>query len=218
MSIIIKHPMRESGISVSIQIPESKNAGRIKSIIKNNTQGNSTITFNNGVMNIQMYPIRNLSLGGANMYGTTDLIKILGTLLSEFLAPISKRPIVIENPSASVGISVDINITGGFVEFGEIEKIIRGAIKSNLIIEKSGFNMNIHLYPLSRTSIQGVNIYGPTDLLKVLNTLLYKYIVKPVQTKGRNLNPEPRNIMGDPRVLTKYEPTETMDEEESKEE
>ena len=46
--------MRESGISVSIQIPESKNAGRIKSIIKNNTQGNSTITFNNGVMKIQL--------------------------------------------------------------------------------------------------------------------------------------------------------------------
>ena len=218
MSIIIKHPMRETGISVSIQIPEPKNAGRIKSIIKNNTQGNSTITFNNGVMKIQMYPIRNLSVGGANMYGPTDLIKILGTLLSEFLAPISKRPIVIENPSASVGISVDINITGGFVEFGEIEKIIRGAIKSNLIIEKSGFNMNIHLYPLSRTSIQGVNIYGPTDLLKVLNTLLDKYIVKPDPTKGRNLNPEPRNIKGEPRVLTKYEPTETMDEEESKEE
>ena len=52
MSIIIQQPMRETGVSVSIQIPESKNAGEIKSIIEKNTQGNSTVKFNNGVMDI----------------------------------------------------------------------------------------------------------------------------------------------------------------------
>jgi hypothetical protein len=220
MSIIIKQPMRENGISVSIQIPDSSDAGQIKSIIENNTQGNSTVEFNHtGVMDIEMYPIKNLSVGGKNIYGPIDLQEILEKLLAKFLLPV-KRPIVIEPPSAAVGISVSINILGGFVEFDEIKKIIQGAVKSNLIIEKSGFRMNVHIYPLSRASIQGVNIYGPTDLLKSLNTLLDKYLVKPDPTKGRNLNPEPRNLKGEPRILTKYEPTEKIEEstEESTEE
>ena len=210
--------MRENGISVSIQIPDSSDAGQIKKQIEKNTQGNSTVKFNNGVMDIEMYPIKNLSVGGKNIYGPIDLQEILEKLLDKFLT--TKRPIVIEPPSAAVGISVSINVLGGFVESGEIEKIIKGAVKSNLTIEKSGFRMNVHIYPLARASIQGVNIYGPTDLLKSLNTLLDKYLVKPDPTKGRNLNPEPRNLKGEPRILTKYEPTEKIEEstEESTEE
>ena len=216
MSIIIKQPMRENGISVSISTPDSSTAHQIKDIIESSTQGNINIKLNGNNMNIIMYPIRNLYMGGEIVPGRIQLLKILKRLLASFLPP-AKNPIDIKYPSSAVGISVDINVVGGFKEFGEIQRIIQKSIKSNLMIEKSGFLMKVHLYPLSKTSIMGMNIYSPTDLLKVLNIILDKYIIKPDPTKGRNLNPDPRNIKGEPRILTKYEPTEQLEEETKKE-
>ncbi len=121
--------------------------------------------------------------------------------------------IIIKQPIRENGISVDINVSGGNNEIRKIKDAIDSAISGvNVNYKSQGFVLSVYIFPLNGAFINGTRIGGQFEVQQGLNEVLGDMIEKPDDTKGRNLNPEPRNIKGAPRILTKHNPTENLEE------
>lgn len=121
--------------------------------------------------------------------------------------------IIIKQPIRENGISVDINVGGGSNEMSAVKGAIDGAVSGvDVNYRTRGFILSVYIFPLSGAFINGNRINGQFEVQQGLNEILEDLIEKPDDTKGRNLNPEPRNIKGAPRILTKHNPTENLEE------